>query len=109
MKKLMGIVALSLLISIVIPTNVMAGVIKGQRIYKKMFYKKCGFSGIMFARHHLQEEWEDIYEKGQFAEEAKKICPKLATGTIKEKDWKEIYVYSVKYAKDGVPPNGCND
>ena len=29
--------------------------------------------------------------------------------TIEKKYWKDIYAYAVKYAKDGVPPNGCND
>ena len=109
MRKVIGVVALSLLISMSIPTSSMAGVKKGQRIYKKKFYKKCGFSGVIFARHHLQGEWEHIYETGKFPEEAKNICPKLTIETIEKKYWKDIYAYSVKYAKDGVPPNGCND
>lgn len=109
MRKTIGAVALSLCISMSIPTNSMAGVKKGQRIYKKHFYKKCKFSGVMFSRNHLQAEWEEIYETGKFPEEAKNICPNLAIETIKEEWWKEIYAYAVKYAKDGVPPNGCND
>lgn len=109
MRKVIGVVALSLLISMSIPTSSMAEVTKGQRLYKKKFYKKCGFSGVMFARHHLQAEWEDIYETGKFQEEAKNICPKLTIETIETKYWKDIYEFSVKYAKDGIPPNGCND
>lgn len=109
MKKITGVVALSLLIAMSLPTSATAGVKKGQRIYKKHFYKKCKFSGVMFSRHHLQAEWEKIYESGKLPEEAKKICPNLAIETIKKEWWKEIYAYSVKYAKDGVPPNGCND
>jgi len=109
MRKVIGVVALSLLISMSIPTSSMAGVKKGQRLYKKHFHKTCGFSGVMFARHHLQAEWEDIYETGKFPEEAKNICPKLTTEAIEKKYWKDIYEFSVKYAKDGVPPNGCND
>lgn len=109
MSKFMGVVGLLLLITIVIQTGAIAGVNKGQRLYKKKFYKKCGFSGVVFARNHLQTEWEDIYVSGQLPQEAKKICPNLVTDTLNEKEWNEIYVYSVKYAKDGVPPNGCND
>ncbi|WP_373030451.1 hypothetical protein [Sulfurovum sp.] len=105
MKKIISVVTLLLLISI----NSMADVKKGQRLYKKNFYKTCGFSGIVFARHHLQEEWEDIYETGKFPEEAKIICPDLPIEIIKEEYLKDIFEYSVKYAKDGVPPNGCND
>jgi hypothetical protein len=109
MKRLIGVVAITLLMSMTLPTISMAGVKKGQRLYKKNFYKKCGFSGVMFARHYLQAEWEDIYESGKLPEESKNICPKLVIETIKAKWWKEIYAFSVKYAKDGVPPNGCND
>ncbi len=109
MKKVTGVVALTLLILMGLPTISIAGVKKGQRLYKKNFYKKCGFSGVIFARHHLQAEWEDIYETGKFPVEAKNICPKLTIASIEEKWWKDIYAYSVKYAKDGVPPNGCND
>ena len=109
MRKVMGVVAILMLISMSISTSSMAGVKKGQRIYKKNFNKTCGFSGVMFARHHLQAEWEDIYETGKFSEEARNICPKLNVETIEEKQWKDLYDFSVKYAKDGVPPNGCND
>lgn len=109
MKKVTGFVALILLISMILPTISMAGVKKGQRLYKKNFHKKCGFSGVIFARHHLQAEWENIYEIGKFPEEAKNICPNLVIETIEKKYWKDIYEFSVKYAKDGVPPNGCND
>lgn len=109
MRKIIGVVAMSLLISMSITTSSMAGVKKGQRLYKKNFYKTCGFSGVTFARHHLQAEWENIYDTGNFPKEAKNICPKLNIETIDGKWWKDIYEYSVKYAKDGVPPNGCND
>ena len=109
MRNVSGVVALSLLLSMSLPTISIAGVKKGQRLYKKHLYKKCGFSGVIFARHHLQAEWEDIYEAGKFPEKAKNICPELAIETIEKKYWKDIYEFSVKYAKDGVPPNGCND
>ena len=109
MKKVTGVVAFVLLISMTLPTISIAGVKKGQRLYNKKFYKKCGFSSVTFARHHLQAKWENIYETGKFPEEARNICPDLAIETIEKKYWKDIYEFSVKYAKDGVPPNGCND
>ena len=105
MRNVIGIVAILLLIS----TSSMAGVKKGQRLYIKKFYKTCGFSGVTFSRHHLQEEWEDIYNTGKYPEEAKNICPNLNIERIDTKQWKDLYEYSVKYARDGVPPNGCND
>jgi len=109
MRKVIEVVVVLLLMSMSISTSSMAGVKKGQRIYKKNFRKTCRFSGVIFARHHLQAEWENIYETGKFPEEAKNICPKLNMETTEEKWWKDLYVFSVKYAKDGVPPNGCND
>jgi len=109
MRKIIEVIAILLLISMSISISSMAGVKKGQRIYKKNFHKTCGFSSVIFARHHLQAEWENIYETGKFPEEAKNICPKLNVEIIEEKQWKDLYEFSVKYAKDGVPPNGCND
>jgi hypothetical protein len=100
---------LCLLLTAAIPTYTMASVKHGKRVYKKRMYKKCGFSGVKFARHHTQAEWETIYEKGSFAHEAKSICPKLDTTRIRPKEWQELYEFSLKYAKDGVAPNGCND
>ncbi len=109
MKKIIKVILSSLLIFMSIPTSSVAGAKKGQRIYKKYFHKKCGFSGVTFARHHLQEEWEEIYETDRLLDEAKHICPHLDTEKIKKEWWKDLYLYSVKYAKDGVPPNGCDD
>jgi len=109
MRKIIAVVAVSLLVSMSIPTISMAGAKKGQRIFKKNFQKTCGFSGVSFARHHLQEEWDKIYTNGTFPEEAKNICPELNLEKIKKSAWEDVYAFSVKYAKDGVPPNGCND
>lgn len=109
MKTIIKGTMVLLLLSMSLPISSAASVKKGQRIYKKHFYKKCGFSGVVFARHHLQAEWEDLYENDKLSEEAKNICPTLNIEQIEEKWWEDILDYSVKYAKDGVPPNGCND
>jgi len=99
----------AILSTTLIPVHSMADAKKGKRIYKKRMYKKCGFSGVKFARHHTQAEWETLYEKRKFQAEALKICPKIDTAKIKPKNWNDLYDFSVKYAKDGVAPNGCND
>lgn len=104
MKKLLTILALSFFVTATMPTTVMADVKKGQKIFKKKFRKKCGFSGVRFARHHTQAEWEDIYDQGKFKEEAKKICPRLNVDKIKKSWWKHVYEFSYKYASDGVVP-----
>ena len=106
MKKLMGMVALALLVTMTVPTVSMAGskANKGQKIFKKKFRKACGFSGVRFSRNHTQAEWENIYEKGKFQEEAKKICPRLNLKKIKKSWWPYVYEFSYKYASDGVVP-----
>jgi hypothetical protein len=104
MKKLLTVLALSFLVTATMPTTVMAGAKKGQKIFKKKFRKKCGFSGVRFARNHTQAEWEDIWDEGRFQEEAKKICPRLNLKKIKPKWWKHVYQFSRKYASDGVVP-----
>lgn len=76
----------------------------GQKIFKKKFRKKCGFSGVKFARHHTQGEWEALWESGKFKEEAKKICPRLKIEDIKESWWEHVYDFSYEYASDGVIP-----
>jgi len=109
MRKIIQVVTILLLISMSISTSSIAGEKQGQRLYKKKFHKECGFSGVTFARHYLSAEWENIYEAGKFPEEAKNICPNLNIERIEKRQWKDVYEFSVKYAKDGVPPNGCND
>ena len=104
MKKLLTVLALSFFVTAAIPTSVMAGAKKGQKIFKKKFRKKCGFSGVRFARNHTQAEWEELWDDGKFKEETKKICPRLKIEKIKEKWWKDVYEFSHKYAKDGVVP-----
>jgi len=104
MKKLLTLLALSIFVTMTIPTSTMANAKKGQKIFKKKFRKKCGFSGVRFARNHTQSEWEEIWEDGEFQKEAKRICPRLKLKKIKKKWWKHVYDFSYKYAKDGIVP-----
>jgi len=106
LRKLMGMVALALFVTMTVPTVSMAGASakKGQKIFKKKFRKYCGFSGVRFARNHTSAEWEHIYESGKFQEEVKKICPRLKIEKIKKSWWPHVYEFSRKYASDGVVP-----
>ena len=77
----------------------------GQRIFKKKFRKYCRFSGVRFARKHTQIEWDEIWDKGKFIEESKRICPKLKLRKIKRKYWKSVYLLTYEFSKDeGVTP-----
>lgn len=104
MKKIFTALLLSFFVTAAIPTSTMAGSKKGQKIFKKKFRKKCGFSGVRFARNHTQLEWEEIWDEGMFQNEAKKICPRLDIKKIKPKWWKHVYEFSHKYASDGIVP-----
>jgi len=104
MKKLLTVLALAFFVASAIPTTALAGAKKGQKIFKKKFRKKCGFSGVRFARNHTQSEWEELWDEGKFQEEAQRICPRLKVEKIKPKWWKHVYDFSYKYAKDGVVP-----
>jgi hypothetical protein len=104
MKKFFTLFVLALFVSVSLPTTVMANAQKGQRIYKKKFRKKCGFSGVRFSRSHTQEEWKKLYEAKEFKEEAKKLCPRLEIDKIKAPWWEHVYDFSYRYAKDGAVP-----
>jgi len=106
MKKLMTVLALAAFTMMSTPTVSTAGgnAKKGQKIFKKKFRKYCRFSGVKFARNHTQDEWEEIWEDGDFKKEAKKICPRLKVQRIKKSWWKDVYEFSYKYASDGVVP-----
>ena len=104
MKRLLTVLALAFFVAATMPTVAAASTKKGQKLFKKKFRKKCGFSGVRFARHHTQAQWEDIYDSGKFPKEAKRICPRLDTKKIKSKWWGDVYKFSKKYASDGVVP-----
>ncbi len=104
MRRIIIMAVLSFFMMVSLPTAASADANKGQKIFKKKFRKKCKFSGVKFARHHTQAEWEEIYDDGKFPDEAKKICPRLKLDKIKASWWEPVYEFSVKYAKDGVVP-----
>jgi len=107
MKKMITLLSIALLLS---PSYSKASVALGKKTYKKKFYKKCGFSGVEFARNHTQAEWEEIYRSGNMKQEARMICPGLESLTLESDKWKDIYLYVSKYASDGAYiPNGCSD
>jgi len=79
-------------------TTASADIKKGQKIYLKKFKAPCNMSGDKFAKKHTQDEWEEIYEAGKFADEIKKLCPKVKK--VKEKYIPHVYDFSYEYASD---------
>lgn len=77
---------------------------RGQKIFLANFKEPCGFGGAKFARMHTQDEWEIIQQAGKFADEVKKICPKLKK--VKTVYIPDLYDFSYEYASDsGKIPN----
>jgi hypothetical protein len=101
MKKLVTALTLVAFTMVSTPTFATASVAKGQKIYKKKMRKYCGFSGVRFAREHTQDEWEEIWDDGEFKDETKKICPKLPLNKIKKSWWKHIYEFTYEYGTGG--------
>lgn len=101
-RKLTALVILVLMGTVTTP--IVADAKMGQKIFKKKFRKKCRFSGVKFARHHTQGEWEELWDNDKFQKEAKRICPKLDLKKIKPSWWEHVYDFSYKYASDGVVP-----
>ena len=97
MQKSIFTILLLLIVGITTQASARSDLIKGQKIFKKKFRKYCGFSGVRFARQHTQDEWEEIYDRGKFQLESKKICPRLKLKKIKKSWWKPVYEFTHEY------------
>lgn len=82
-----------------------ADVKKGQKLYLKKLKAPCGINGTAFAQKHTQDEWEAIHEAGKFADEVKKICPKVKK--FKEKYIPHVYDFAYEYASDSGNVPAC--
>ena len=105
MNKIITLTATALLGTVILSSTATADVKKGQKLYLKKLKAPCGLSGAKFAHQHTQDEWENIYEAGKFAEEVKKICPKIKK--VKEKYVPHIYDFAYEYAKDSGNVPAC--
>ncbi len=101
MKRLISVFVLAAFTMVSTPTIASANVATGQKVFKKKLRKYCGFSGVRFARTHSQDEWEEIYDNGDFEKETKKICPRLDVKSIKKSWWKDLYEFVYEYGTGG--------
>jgi hypothetical protein len=110
MKKLLTMVAVGFTVMSLMSTSASADVTKGKKLYSKKVRKYCGFNGAEFAKKHTQDEWEEIYESGKFAEEMGKICPKGKSEftKFKKKYLENIYDFAYEYASDSGQTPSCN-
>jgi hypothetical protein len=75
MKKILSIVASTVLLASLAATTVSADPAKGQKLYLKKLKKSCGLNGAKMAAKHTQDEWEALKDSGKLEDEIKKICP----------------------------------
>ena len=105
MNKITKLATAALLGTVMLSSTATADVKKGQKLYLKKLKAPCGISGAKFAHKHTQDEWENIYEAGKFADEVKKICPKVKK--VKEKYIPHVYDFAYEYAKDSGNVPSC--
>lgn len=93
-----------LLIIALLSTASLADVKKGKKIYLKKLKAPCGVNGVVFAHKHTQDEWENIFESGNFKKEVIKICPKAK---LRNKYENDVYDFAYEYASDSGNVPSC--
>ncbi|WP_201353756.1 cytochrome C [Hydrogenimonas urashimensis] len=106
MKKLLTVVAAGFVAMSLMATSASADAAKGQKVYSKKLKNACGFNGAKFAAKHSQDEWEELKEEGKFADEIKKICPRVNIESIK-KYLDDLYDFAYEYANDSGNVPAC--
>jgi len=110
MKKLLTMVTAGFFAMSLIATPASADAEKGQKIYSKKVKNLCGFNGAKFAAKHSQDEWEELYDEGKFAEEMGKLCPrgaKIFTSKKFERYLEHLYDFAYEYANDSGNVPSC--
>lgn len=98
MKMMTKLAVAALLGMTVFSSTASADVKKGQKIYLKKLKAPCNIGGAQFAQKHTQDEWEEIHEAGKFADEVKKLCPKVKK--FKDSYIPHVYDFVYEYASD---------
>lgn len=105
MKKVLSIVATTLLVTSVATTSVMADPAKGQKLYLKKLKKSCGINGAKMAGKHTQDEWLEFKEKGTLEDEIKNICPNVKD--VKDKYLPNLFDFFHEFGSDSGNVPSC--
>lgn len=87
------------LFMLIFTTQISADANNGKRIYKKNLKEYCTISASKFASMHSQDEWEELYDAGEFVNKVKRICSTLKF-SYQSKWTKDLYKFSYLYAND---------
>ena len=107
MNKLLKLALTSAVVVGLSATVASADVTKGQKLFSKKLKKACGFSGAKMAAKHSQDQWEEIQENGELANEIKNICPSVKDKSLKEKFMPHYYDFFYEYANDSGNVPSC--
>jgi len=77
MKKILSIVASTVLLASLAATTVSADPAKGQKLYLKKLKKSCGINGAKMAGMHTQDEWESFKDAGTLEMKSRKFVQML--------------------------------
>jgi len=82
---------------------------RGEKLFRKKFKRRCGYTGARLAQNHTTQEWRDIYDSGKFKEEFDTLCPKRRdTDHELEKSWERaIFKFSECYSSDSANFPAC--
>ena len=103
MTRLIHVITTLFLFLSFLSVTATADVQKGKKLYIKKLKPICKISGSDFAAKHSQDEWEEIYDAGEFNKEIKNICG----ATIEEKFLPHIYDFAYEYANDSGNVPSC--
>ena len=105
MKKILGLVASTVLLASLATTAASADPAKGQKLYLKKLKKGCGMNGAKMAAKHTQDEWEALKDGGKLEDEIKKICPNIKD--VKDKYLPDMFDFFHEYGSDSGNVPSC--
>lgn len=105
MKKVLGLVASTVLLASLATTAASADPAKGQKLYLKKLKKACDINGAKMAAKHTQDEWKELKDSGKLEDEIKKICPNVKD--VKDKYLPDLFDFFYEYGSDSGNVPSC--
>jgi hypothetical protein len=106
MKRLLSLVASSVLLASLLVTTVSANPSKGKKLYLKAIKQDCDMNGAKMATQHTQDEWEALKESDKLENELKKICPNLKD--VEDEYLPDLFDFFYEYGSDSGNVPACS-
>jgi len=105
MKKVLGLVASTVLLASLATTAASADPAKGQKLYLKKLKKACDMNGAKMSAKHTQDEWKELKDSGKLEDEIKTICPNVKD--VKDKYLPDLFDFFYEYGSDSGNVPSC--